>query len=87
MGIYTPEQNIIVEASKKDVLINKLGFSKDNAETLANAAGPFSVWLGNKLINLYAKKFLEVHLENSSRTPEQKEKIKSMVKIDGVIFE
>jgi hypothetical protein len=76
MGIYTPEQNIIVEASKKDVLINKLGFSKDNAETLANAAGPFSVWLGNKLINLYAKKFLEVHL-GVSRTPEQKEKIKS----------
>ena len=68
---------LILEASKKDVLINKLGFSKDNAETLANAAGPFSVWLGNKLINLYANKFLEVHLGNSSLTPEQKEKFKS----------
>ena len=77
MGIYTPEQNIIVEASKKDVLINKLGFSKENAETLANAAGPFAVWLGNKLINLYAKKYLEVHLKDYGQTPEQKEKIKS----------
>ena len=77
MGIYTPEQNIIVEASKKDVLINKLGFSKENAETLANAAGPFSVWLGNKLINLYAKKLLELQLKDYGQTPEQKEKIKS----------
>ena len=77
MGIKTPEQNIIVEASKKDVLVNKLGFSNENADVLANAAGPFAVWLGNKLIDLYAKKYLEIHLRDYSQTPEQKEKIES----------
>lgn len=62
MGIYTSDQNIIVEASKKEILIDKLGFSNENAEVLANAAGPFSVWLGNKLINdgafEYSKEYL-----------------------------
>lgn len=77
MGIKTPKQNIIVEASKKDILINKLGFSSDNAETLANRAGPFAVWLGNKLIDLYAKKYLEIHVRDYGQTPEQKEKIES----------
>jgi hypothetical protein len=77
MGIKTPEQNIIVEASKKDILVNKLGFSNENADVLANAAGPFAVWLGNKLIDLYAKKYLEIHLRDYSQTPEQKEKIES----------
>jgi hypothetical protein len=76
MGIKSPEQNIIVEASKKDILINKLGFSSDNAETLANAAGPFAVWLGNKLMDVYANKYLETHLKDYGQTPEQKEKIK-----------
>ena len=73
---------LIFEASKKDVLINKLGFSKDNAETLANAAGPFAVWLGNKLIDVYANKYLEIHLRDYSQifpSPEQKEKIKSEI--------
>jgi hypothetical protein len=77
MGIKTPEQNIIVEASKKDVLVNKLGFSNENADVLANAAGPFAVWMGNKLIDLYAKKYLEIHLRDYGQTPEQKEKIES----------
>ena len=36
MGIKTPEQNIIVEASKKDILVNKIGFSERNAEFLVN---------------------------------------------------
>jgi len=76
MGIKTPEQNIIVEASKKDVLVNKLGFSKDNAETLANAAGPFAVWLGNKLIDVYADKYLRDYSQIFA-SPEQKKKIKS----------
>ena len=62
MGIYTSDQNIIVEASKKEILIDKLGFSNENAEVLVNAAGPFSVWLGNKLINdgafEYSKEYL-----------------------------
>jgi hypothetical protein len=82
MGIKTPKQNIIFEASKKDILVNKIGFNEDNAETLANAAGPFAVWLGNKLIDVYADKYLEIHLRDYSQifpSPEQKEKIKSEI--------
>lgn len=41
---------IINEASKKDVLINKLGFNEENAAHIERICGPFSVWLGNKYI-------------------------------------
>lgn len=44
-------KDLILEASKKDVLIQKLGFSEKNAELLFTLAGPLSVWLGNKLID------------------------------------
>jgi hypothetical protein len=50
--ILTEEQvNFLLEASKKDVLIQKVGFSEENATELDNLAGPLSVWLGNKLID------------------------------------
>jgi hypothetical protein len=57
-------ESMILEASKKDVLINKLGFSEDNAELLSSIAGPVSVWLGNKLIDLYAEQWKEIHLRD-----------------------
>jgi hypothetical protein len=50
MKIINLIEELIVEASKKDVLIQKLGFSEDNADSLSRLAGPLSVWLGNKLI-------------------------------------
>jgi hypothetical protein len=50
MKIISLIEELIVEASKKDVLIQKLGFSEDNADSLSRLAGPLSVWLGNKLI-------------------------------------
>ena len=50
MKIINLIEELIVEASKKDVLIQKLGFSEDNADSLSKLAGPLSVWLGNKLI-------------------------------------
>jgi hypothetical protein len=50
MKIINLIEELIVEASKKDVLIQKLGFSEDNADLLSKLSGALSVWLGNKLI-------------------------------------
>ena len=57
-------ESLLIEADKKDVLIKKLGFSEDNAELLSTIAGPMSVWLGNKLIDLYAEQWKEIHLRD-----------------------
>ena len=76
MKIIGLVESMILEASKKDVLINKLGFSNDSAETLTDLAGPLSVWLGNKLIDVYAEKYLEIHLRDYAKTPEDQEKFK-----------
>ena len=43
--------DLIVEASKKDILIQKLGLSKRNAEFLTNLCGPLSVFIANKIID------------------------------------
>ena len=43
-------EQLLVEASKKDILINKLGLSEDRAEFLSKLCGPLSVWIANKLI-------------------------------------
>jgi hypothetical protein len=50
MKIINLIEELIIEASKKDVLIQKLGFSEDNADLLSKLSGALSVWLGNKLI-------------------------------------
>jgi hypothetical protein len=44
--------NLIVEASKKDVLIEKLGLSEKNADFLTSLCGPLSVFMANKLIDI-----------------------------------
>jgi len=69
MKIISLVEELVVEASKKDVLIQKLGFSDDNAEVLANLTGPLAVWMGNKIIdlvrdNLKSWKQEEVSLED-----------------------
>jgi len=43
-------KDIISEASKKDVLIKKLGLSEINADRLDRLCGSFAVWMANKLI-------------------------------------
>lgn len=53
MGI----SELITEASKKDILINKLGFNEDNAEYLDKTCGPLSVIIANKLINRQSEIF------------------------------
>ena len=45
-------KQIITEASKKKVLMNKVGMSEENAEYLDRICGSLSVWMANKLIDL-----------------------------------
>ena len=49
-------EGLIHEASKKDILINKLGFDKSSAEIIDRLCGPLSVWMGNKIIGKYMEK-------------------------------
>lgn len=42
--------NLILEVSKKKILVDKLGLSETNAEYLENKCGPLSVWMFNKLL-------------------------------------
>lgn len=46
------EESIITEASKKDILINKVGLNEDNANYLVSACGSLAVWMANKIIEL-----------------------------------
>lgn len=47
--------SIILEASKKKILIDKVGLSAENAEMMDRIAGPLSVWLANKFIERVQK--------------------------------
>jgi len=49
-SIHDPE--IINEASKKKILIDKVGLNEENAEYLDKICGSLSVWMANKLIDL-----------------------------------
>lgn len=56
------EEKIISEASKVDVLINKLGLNQTSAEKIYKKCGPLSVWMTNKL-----KELVKLNLENWGR--------------------
>ena len=43
--------DLILEASKKDILIQKLGLNERNAEFLSSLCGPLSVFIANKMID------------------------------------
>ena len=67
--LKTLNGDLILEASKKDILINKVGLSQDNAEFLYRLCGPLSVWMANKLIGAY----VEYYGDRATRpfTPEE----------------
>lgn len=44
---------ILSEASKKQILLDKIGFNEDNADILDKLSGPLAVWMGNKFIDYY----------------------------------
>jgi hypothetical protein len=46
-------QRLLLEASKKKILMDKLGLNEENAEILDELAGSLSVWMANKFIDYY----------------------------------
>jgi hypothetical protein len=46
-------REIISEASKKNILMEKLGLNEVNADALDKMCGPLSVWMANKVIQHY----------------------------------
>lgn len=46
-------ENLLIEASKTDILIKKLGVNEYNAEALAKIAGPLSIFFANKILEKY----------------------------------
>jgi hypothetical protein len=50
-------QRMLLEASKKKILMDKLGLNGKNAEILDELAGPLSVWLANKFIDYYLREY------------------------------
>lgn len=43
-------EGLILEASKKQILIQKVGWNETSADLLDRLCGPLSVWMGNKII-------------------------------------
>lgn len=43
-------EGLILEASKKQILIQKVGWDEESADLLDRLCGPLSVWMGNKII-------------------------------------
>ena len=56
MKLLESIKQIISEASKKKILMDKIGFNEDNADILDKLCGSLSVWMGNKLIDFYSKR-------------------------------
>lgn len=48
-------ETLLTEASKKDILINKLGVNEYNAEALGKIAGPLTIMLANKILEKYER--------------------------------
>jgi hypothetical protein len=44
-------EELLIEASKLDILINKIGLNEKNANVVNELCGPLSVWMTNKLID------------------------------------
>ena len=56
MKLIESIRQIITEASKKQILMDKIGFNDENADLLDKLCGPLSVWMGNKFIDFYSKR-------------------------------
>lgn len=50
-------ETLLTEASKKDVLIKKLGVKEDQAEALSKVVGPLSVFFAYKILEKYEKDY------------------------------
>ena len=52
MKLIESIKQIISEASKKQILMDKIGFNEENAELLDTLCGPLSVWMAKKMMEL-----------------------------------
>ena len=52
MKLLESVKQIISEASKKQILMDKIGFNEENAELLDTLCGPLSVWMAKKMMEL-----------------------------------
>jgi hypothetical protein len=50
MKLIESIKQIISEASKKQILMGKIGFNEENANILDSICGPLSVWMGKKVM-------------------------------------
>jgi hypothetical protein len=50
MKLLESIKQIITEASKKKILMDKIGFNEDNADLLDKLCGPLSVWMAKKMM-------------------------------------
>jgi hypothetical protein len=86
MKILLSEQqfSLIIEASKTEILVNKIGFSEDDAQELEKLTGNLSVWLGKKI----QQKLFSVikSRSNNLNTPEQtKQEVSNFMKGGRVV--
>ena len=80
MKLIESIKQIINEASKKKILIDKIGFNEDNANLLDTICGPLSVWM--------AKKMMEVQQNNSrswNNPPKQGKELVDQMNSNGIL--
>jgi hypothetical protein len=59
MKLIKSIKQIITEASKKKILMDKIGFNEESADILDQLCGPLSVWMGNKIIQFQKERFTD----------------------------
>jgi len=80
MKLLESIKQIITEASKKKILMDKIGFNEDNAELLDQLCGPLSVWM--------AKKMMEVQQNNNAswnHPPKQGQELIDQMNSNGIL--
>jgi hypothetical protein len=66
--ITESQYKLLLEVSKKDILINKLGFTKANAIAFENACGSLAIWMAKKIIKSYLDSaYPELYMTNLTR--------------------
>jgi len=80
MKLLESIRQIITEASKKKILMDKIGFNEDNADLLDKLCGPLSVWM--------AKKMMEVQQNNNAswnHPPKQGQELIDQMNSNGIL--
>jgi hypothetical protein len=78
MKLIESIKQIISEASKKQILMDKIRFNEENADLLDTICGPLSVWMGNKFIDFYSKRLESVLPEYENEKDYRKAVIRNL---------